>query len=373
MPPKKSRTKIPDIPWADNENPLTWALLTELKVDKNYKVIFGKKDKNKNTSGERKVTVFKRIGEKILPELFAVDPTVIGDCVKSKVEFLVRTYWKHHRKLWQTGGGVQADGNDDEPSQEPNQEGALDFYIPPTGPDETTPAAAKNLWEQIEKEFPPFPRLHVILSTCPNVVPIVVTTTLVPEGHSLVTWYQAPSGSSTEPQADETLLQPALPSQPMIPQPVLAPQPVEPTKPAVPTGALATSPGAAPRMFGTPLINTPATPTPPPQTCAPKPSTVSQESLEKARAFIQKAPAKRSLGETLLDIQRENLEALRSKATEELAVKKCGQLIEELKLGIWSREEYIEMISELESPQKRQKRAHSLEWEMGRLNKDFSF
>ncbi|GLB45646.1 hypothetical protein LshimejAT787_2500380 [Lyophyllum shimeji] len=370
MPPKKSKTKIPEIPWADNENLLTWALLTELEVDKNYKVIFGKKDKNENTSGETKVTVFKRIGEKILPELFAVDPTVIGDRVKSKVE---STYRKHHRKLWQTGGGVRADGDDDEPSQEPSQEGALDFYIPPTGPDESTPAVAKNLWEQIEKEFPPFPRLHVILSTRPNVVPIVVTTALVPEGHSSVTWYQSPGDSSTEPRAHETLSQPTLPSQPTSPQPVLASQPALPTQPAVLTGASAMSPGAVLRTFGTPLINTPAIPTLPPQTRAPKPSTVSQESLEKARALIQKAPAKRSLGETLLDIQRENLEALRSKATEELAIKKRGQLIEELKLGIWSREEYIEKISELESPQKRQKRAYSPEWDMGRMDNDFNF
>ncbi|KAF8074111.1 hypothetical protein FPV67DRAFT_1650802 [Lyophyllum atratum] len=328
MPPKKSKTKISDIPWADNENFLTWALLTELEVEKNYKVIFGKKDKSENTSGETKVTVFKRIGEKILPELFAVDPTVIADRVKSKVESLVRTYRKHHKKLWQTGGGVQADGDDDEPSQEPSQEGALDFYIPPTGPDESTPAAAKNLWEQIEKEFPLFPRLHVILSTRPNVVPIVVTTALVPEGHSAVTWYQAPGDSSTESHAHETLSQPS---------------------PAISSGASTMSPGVAPRTFGTPIINAPAIPMPS-QTRAPKPSTVSQESFEKARSLIQKTPAKRSLGETLLDIQRENLEALRSKASEELIVKKRGQLFEELKLGIWSRDQYIKMVSELESP-----------------------
>ncbi|GLB43939.1 hypothetical protein LshimejAT787_1501230 [Lyophyllum shimeji] len=132
-------------------------------------------------------------------------------------------------------------------------------------------------------------------------------------------------------------------------------------------------PGAVLRTFGTPFIYTPAIPTPPPQTRAPKPSKVSQESLEKARAFIQKVPAKRSLGETLLDIQRENLEALRSKATEELAIKKRGQLIEELKLSIWSREEYIEKISELESPRKCQKRAYSPEWDMGRMDNDFNF
>ncbi|GLB43921.1 hypothetical protein LshimejAT787_1501050 [Lyophyllum shimeji] len=369
MPLKKSKTKIPEIPWADNENLLTWALLTELEVDKNYKVIFGKKDKNENTSKETKVTVFKRIGEKILPELFAVDPTVIGDRMKSKVE---STYRKHHRKLWQTGGSVRADGDDDEPSQEPSQKGALDFYIPPTGPDESTPATAKNLWEQIEKEFPPFPRLHVILSTRPNVVPIVVTTALVPEGHSSVTWYQSPSDSSTESWAHETLSQPTLPSQPTSPQPVLASQPALPTQPAVLTGASAMSPGAVLRTFGTPFINTPAIPTPPPQHVLPS-HQQSHKNLSRRLVHSSSRPQPSAVSERHSLIFKENLEALRSKATEELAIKKRGQLIEELKLGIWSREEYIEKISELESPQKRQKRAYSPEWDMGRMDNDFNF
>jgi hypothetical protein len=40
----------------------------------------------KNTSGETKVTVYKRIGEVVLPDLFKINPGVVGERVKSKVE-----------------------------------------------------------------------------------------------------------------------------------------------------------------------------------------------------------------------------------------------------------------------------------------------
>lgn len=42
---KAVKQKIPDIPWAENNNALNWAFLTELEKDANYKILFGKKDR----------------------------------------------------------------------------------------------------------------------------------------------------------------------------------------------------------------------------------------------------------------------------------------------------------------------------------------
>ncbi|KAG6847153.1 hypothetical protein H0H93_009811, partial [Arthromyces matolae] len=69
-------------PWAQ----LTWALITELEKEENYKVFIGKKDKKENTSGDSKAKVAKRIGMAILPEYAALDPTAIRDRVKAKIE-----------------------------------------------------------------------------------------------------------------------------------------------------------------------------------------------------------------------------------------------------------------------------------------------
>jgi hypothetical protein len=44
MPPKVTKPKLPDIPWAEDDDNLVWAFITELEKDENYKVLFGKKD-----------------------------------------------------------------------------------------------------------------------------------------------------------------------------------------------------------------------------------------------------------------------------------------------------------------------------------------
>jgi hypothetical protein len=49
MPPKhdnNKKAKIPDIPWTEHDNLPIWLLLTEIKKPVNYKVLFGKKDKD---------------------------------------------------------------------------------------------------------------------------------------------------------------------------------------------------------------------------------------------------------------------------------------------------------------------------------------
>jgi hypothetical protein len=105
MPPKcnTKKNKLPESPWAEDGNWLTWLLLTEVEKPANYKVHFGKKEKDEvspifamlkpsldafsqNTSGERKVTVYKRIGQAVLPDLFTLDPNVVADRIKGKLE-----------------------------------------------------------------------------------------------------------------------------------------------------------------------------------------------------------------------------------------------------------------------------------------------
>lgn len=41
-----------------------------------------------NTSGETKVSVYKRIGATVLPEFYDLDPTATGDRIKGKLESL---------------------------------------------------------------------------------------------------------------------------------------------------------------------------------------------------------------------------------------------------------------------------------------------
>ncbi|KAF8811399.1 hypothetical protein BYT27DRAFT_7278312, partial [Phlegmacium glaucopus] len=142
------------------------------KKTENYRVLYGKKNVAENTSGETKVTIYTRIAEAILPELFAVNPNTVRDRVKSKFESLKTVYKKHAKRLRQTGEGVQENEDGSQGSEE-----TLSFYIMGD--------------EEIEKEFPFFPTLHRIWASHPNVTPIVITTALGPQGSKTV-WYQPP-------------------------------------------------------------------------------------------------------------------------------------------------------------------------------------
>ena len=80
----------------------------------------------------------------------------------------------------------------------------MDFYIPASGPEASTPEFAVNLWhkllivhicshvltqvwiEQIESEFLFFMRLHAMLATWPNVNPPIIITGVGPHGHKIV-------------------------------------------------------------------------------------------------------------------------------------------------------------------------------------------
>jgi len=58
---------------------------------------------------------------------------------------LVDDYKRHAKKLRVTGGGI---GGDDDAEKPPSSNPVefMDFYIPSSGPDDTTPDFAKNLW-----------------------------------------------------------------------------------------------------------------------------------------------------------------------------------------------------------------------------------
>ncbi|KAF8233039.1 hypothetical protein L208DRAFT_1422999 [Tricholoma matsutake] len=135
---KAKKPQIPEINWSANNSPAVWALQTEIKKIENYCVLYGKKVVAENTSSETKVTVYARIANTVLLELFALKPNTVHDHVKSKLEIL------------------------------------------------------KN---EIEEEFPFFPTLHHIWASHPNVTPIIITTVLSLQGLKTVL-YQPPNNNS---------------------------------------------------------------------------------------------------------------------------------------------------------------------------------
>ena len=106
-----SKTGLPAISWTANENYLTWLLLTEMEKYEDYHIIFGKVDKEEvrpkfyafwcvflctnssftlqNTSSDRKVQVYKCIGETVLPDLYKINGSALGDRIKGKINSYV--------------------------------------------------------------------------------------------------------------------------------------------------------------------------------------------------------------------------------------------------------------------------------------------
>lgn len=138
--------------------------------------------------------------------------------------------------------------------------------------------------EQIEKVFPFFPRLHNIFATRPNVNPICATTALGPQGRS-TTWYQPPVQSITDDMIDPELLRQHSPS---------------PTIDDVPTVNIPARDLAelAPEMPQPTQATTPA------RNKLPKSSSFSHDALQRARASISSIPKKRTVVDTLIDLQR---------------------------------------------------------------------
>ncbi|KAL4070949.1 hypothetical protein J3A83DRAFT_4188832 [Scleroderma citrinum] len=139
-------------------------------------LLYGKKDKSENTSGELKTSIYKWIGAAILSEFHLIDTTATGDCVK--------TYKHHAVKLCTTRTEVKEDENDGSDSKK-----YCNFYLDADGPNENTSNEAKNIWDEILKKFPFFSELHRIFVACPNVTLIAVTTGVGPNGKKTLHLY----------------------------------------------------------------------------------------------------------------------------------------------------------------------------------------
>ncbi|KAI0725004.1 hypothetical protein C8Q72DRAFT_935049 [Fomitopsis betulina] len=72
----RKKSSVPDIDWKANNGALLWQLIGELEKPENFRVLFGKRDKNENTSGDRKITVYKRVAQAILPDGYAAHPNI---------------------------------------------------------------------------------------------------------------------------------------------------------------------------------------------------------------------------------------------------------------------------------------------------------
>ncbi|KAG1866694.1 hypothetical protein F4604DRAFT_1927985 [Suillus subluteus] len=171
---------IPEIDWTMD---LTWKLLAEAKKSENRKTLLGEKKDELSllplqSLDYTKIAVLKRIGSVILADSYALNPDAVGDHVKKWFDYLVNHYKHHARRLKTTGKGIQ-----DDPGYEHDEE-HFDHYVPMSSPDDSTPKHIKSIWDEIVLKFPYFPELHCMLSTRPNVTPIVITTGVGPTAPS---------------------------------------------------------------------------------------------------------------------------------------------------------------------------------------------
>ncbi|GLB43954.1 hypothetical protein LshimejAT787_1501380 [Lyophyllum shimeji] len=230
---------LPSIYWSANDGALIWRLVEELEKYENYCILFGKVDKAEDS--------------------------------------LQKNYTKHTKRLRQTCSGL------DNPTEDANTNQYLDFYISAEGPVKDTPFQAKNLWNQIEREFPYFPCLHKIFSVRPNTIPIAVTTDMGPAGRQTVHFQPPDDDIDEEDRVIDSSLRAmsfvpiATESDPASHEPANA-EPVTHT----PDATVATTA----RVFGTDItagaVNSAKVQTPKTPKGGPKPSTLSEKALEKA-------------------------------------------------------------------------------------------
>ncbi|KAF8059891.1 hypothetical protein FPV67DRAFT_1674386 [Lyophyllum atratum] len=338
-----TKSDIPAIPWVADNGKLIWALITELEKPENYKVFCGKKNKHENTSGDSKAKVAKRMAEVIYPEYYKINPRTVGDHVKGKLDALISEYQKHVKRLRKTGKGVGGP-----------EETMPAFFIEGAGPDESTPFEAVNIWDEIVRVWPYFPRLHALYASRPNVTPIAVTG--IGPAEPQTEWHQHP---------DDFI------------DPVLR---TPPHPPATPT---AETPN---RSFGSDRTKgfEPGT-SPPSQlqsfssqesvgsaTRFPRASTASRQVIEKMKAANSTVLKKRSAVELLVEVSKENMKFLQDDARRKQDVHERvqvtterGQLFQEYTAGIWTVEEFCRKADELskctEPPAKRH-HEYSLDW-----------
>ncbi|KAG2123246.1 CHAT domain-containing protein [Suillus clintonianus] len=345
MPKKDTAPAIPDVHWSED---MTWSLLSEVEKDDNRLVLLGKREKKENTSGDSKITVFQRIGAVVLPESYKLNPTATGKAVKRKYDHLTRKYRQHGKRLRTTGEGIRGSDVEDNPSE--NE--FFDCYVPAGGPDSMTTTKTKSIWGMISDEivakFPFFPVLHRILSSRPNITPIAVTTGVGPHGKKTL-HFQPPSDNEDDD------IPPFTPSQHMqmqslhdiltaaVPRRELSPSFEFSQDPFV----LDTSNDDI-RYDDGEKENAPPLSQVTPARRPPKPSSMSQDILERAKQRIAKVPKKRGMEEVLLELQTKNMDAINARADAEMRLKSRDLLLREFTAGIWTVEQYRERLEELE-------------------------
>ncbi|KAL4062916.1 hypothetical protein J3A83DRAFT_4380489 [Scleroderma citrinum] len=248
---------------------------------------------------------------------------------------LTKTYKHHAVKLHTTRSGVRADANGSDSDE------FCDFYIGADGPTEWTSEEAKNIWDQITKEFPFFPELHRIFVAHPNVTPIAVTTGVGPHGKK--TLHLQPLDEPQESQVEFTGLDM---SQIQTLQDALnyAQTQVPTESVAGGSNTMASSQISAEKENLFSKLQTPL------NKKSPKTSSLSQENLFKAKENIHKVSKKCTIEDTLFEIQKYiNFNSLLSGFTylidREMNLKTQGLHLEEFKQGIWTAEDYHEQIA----------------------------
>ncbi|KAF8575273.1 hypothetical protein K439DRAFT_1254692, partial [Ramaria rubella] len=142
--------------WAVNNSAKMWQLIKEIGRLENFKILFGKKDKKEVSHKKPPLCGDVCFQGNIWPEYVLINQKTIRTRTKSKFNVLKETYKAHAKQLVKTGGGI----GDTENIDEDEMGEQLQFYIPADGPDDHTSEEARNLWEQITKEFEFFPALH---------------------------------------------------------------------------------------------------------------------------------------------------------------------------------------------------------------------
>ncbi|KAF8056303.1 hypothetical protein FPV67DRAFT_1531959 [Lyophyllum atratum] len=344
-----SKTTIPSIAWQSNNGELIWNLITELEKPENFKVFCGKKDKDENTSGDSKAKASKRMAEVILPDYFKINGRTVGDRVKGKIDALITEYRKHAKRLTKTGEGIG--GPDSQSDDTP-----ASFFIEGGGPNEETPAHALNIWDEIVRVWPYFPRMHALFGSRPNVTPIAVTTGVGPNGLQ-TQWFQRP---------DDFI------------DPVLL------NTPERPVASAPTQPLTATRSFGSEHTNyEPGTPTPSQVSRSQvsgsllpryaKPSSASRDAIERLKASNSTVPKKRSAIDQLLELSKENIQFMRDSSERKQVSSERSQLFEEYKAGLWTDVEFRAKVDELtrsKSPPAKRRREYSPDWDLGRFDDD---
>ncbi|KAG8905570.1 hypothetical protein FRC01_008306 [Tulasnella sp. 417] len=409
--PKPAKSRAPRFQWTEA---LIWKLINKVAEEQNRKVLLGKKEKKENTSGDSKTAVYKRIGIELFPderqataspkEEKAVD-TMLGNRVKSKWENLLGSYKLQAAKMTVTGGGLSLESVDDDQLADALEEaaGVSRLYVPPEGPSQDTSSEARNLWEEINNQFPFFAELHRLIGTRPNMIPISITTGTGPRGSTTI--HPQPPSPITTPAAnlsseswdlEASLLPPSafqsvaypidgIPlaggfldqltsgyPQARVASPISTAHSLSSTQ--TPEPALALN---APPITSTPKNNQPARSTTPATSSAsqtsansgvqkksklkksqpPKQSTLSTEAIRNAAA--QKVRTKRGLEEVLLGIHRENAEAVASRAEAEVQLKKSEQAFAFFKAGLITREEFRNMAGFEGAPPSKKRRSNS--------------